>query len=1544
MAMARTVKHFLRAGFTLLFSFLFTLLTLPLGSAGATTWEPEPAPRTLTPAQQVFYPDLETYTPPRKRAPLLVVLTSKLSWEDISAEFAKNSNLKSYATAGLLGTVAGADSSCASRSVIAIQNGATPATYTSCPQTKIAGGKVEDAAGFSQSDASKEQLESTSRGQLSGILKAFGLKSQAIGPQAGLLLADNQGKITNYHPLPTSPTQLQTQVKAATKQSALTVVDLSGIEEPATALAMFEGALADLAPETALISVSLTPASSKNPAPYLLAYSPIDATGLVSSPSTDIPGLVTLADINAQILYQLQLPSRAANAGKAFKASNIPGKEQALINLTGTSSRPAQNNLQQRLDYLDQQFYRSASAKDANNWFYLLWSLGLLATVLGYFATQSDSRKHHSKVNKALSFTAFFTALLAPACYCGFYLSGLTLTSSFLPAIGAICLGSLVLTALLFLLIWALRETFCLKGRAVAQIAGLGAVALTWGVLWWVSQNPEFSLIGTPFGYSLLHGPWLLKLSAEAFGLLISGLGVAIACLLLQLAPLRRILLQNHRRQAAILALYAVLLSAVIFYCTNFAALLAALLFLIPLTVALFTLARPPLSPRPKVVSKSRLRLVSFASLTVVIAMFCAASVGVVGVSPDAAPDKIKPLTSSSKTPVAVVFTSGLNWTDLMAASPQNSESTAALNSGTLFSLAPFPLKGMTCPQDAWLAFSAGKNPSKSSLAGRNLCIIPEDLSPNQRVKLWSYYQRAAKQSSLSARLGMLSEQLQENQVSVGAIGNSAGLALADKNGIVRGEVQDIRPTQSGYSQVVRKMVSSHALTLIDVQATPLNRNPNRQNQEVLAQRGEIFSFLNPSSGTDTPQPSEVWDPIWLLEHGGSLSGDSLQAGAIVPDQKVASAPTQDRNELRQSEMNPQENPTPASSPGIFGDSDNNFQPGNLHISSLSTLLVPDPGKDQEYVANTRRTNARLFPNVSPHEALRGMQTARISVDQQDAQLKALQETLAALPRGTRTLVVSTNPDSAKQKLQAGMIFGEGVPAGIAYSSSTHQVGIAQSADLSATVLDWLNASNSKLSTSGAPLTVSRQAGTSAGERIERLAGYGERADASYSRLGFPPSSYVIFAADALLLLGLLLLKLPRIHFSQRRSYLRSQVGYMGRFICLAIAALPATCLVAAMFPWWEADSPSPIFTLLSFLVSGLLSLAACTGPWRRRPIGPALVVAGFSVFVICLDVAWGSHISMDSPFGSFSLLGARFFGFGNVYYSVCAVWTLLLCACLTPLAKRAVSGKHTLARWQIWLSNSLIVVLALAFMIVDGMPRFGADFGGPISFLPGFLVLLLLINGKKVNIKRLLIALVVAGTASGGIALADWLRPAAQRTHLGNFVQSILNGDLLEILTRKLLANLGSWGFTTYVWSLLCCLLVFALVLRPALSRESHPYNLVGPWDLSLPLIDSSHLESEDKSARSWRQQAKSRARKLINIISNSGSYLRPRLGEIPLVDRETGLRIGLAAIAVNQLFAYLLNDSGTQLPAIGLLLTALTYCSAVFAQLSEPLPKGTR
>ncbi len=192
---------------------------------------------------------------------------------------------------------------------------------------------------------------------------------------------------------------------------------------------------------------------------------------------------------------------------------------------------------------------------------------------------------------------------------------------------------------------------------------------------------------------------------------------------------------------------------------------------------------------------------------------------------------------------------------------------------------------------------------------------------------------------------------------------------------------------------------------------------------------------------------------------------------------------------------------------------------------------------------------------------------------------------------------------------------------------------------------------------------------------------------------------------------------------------------------------------------------------------------------------------------------------------------------------------------------------------------------------------------------------------------------LLVAGGASVSLAIADWMRPASQRTHLGNFVQSVLNGDLQVILTRKIFANLASWGSTTYVWSLLCCLLVFCLLVIPALSETVIPTNLFLPDNLASPLLINPDPHREGKQNYWLRVRP---------YLANLGAFttslllrIRPRLGETPLAIKESGLRITLIAIGINQLFAYLLNDSGTQLPATGLLLTALAYCSAVFADL---------
>lgn len=1528
MAVVQTVRHLSRLGSALLFSFFFTLLVLPVGPAAATTWEPEPAPKALTQQQQIYYPSLDTYTTPRVRDPLLVVLTKDLSWQKITPQFEQYPQLKKYASAGAVGTLNTTD--CLSESLLTIQNGYPAHLGRPCPRAAVAAGKI---AGI---DANYwQETPQANPGQLAGILEAFGIEARAIGPQAGLLLAHGNGTVKNYAPLPTSIPELTAKVKGSLTAGGLTVVDLSTLPQPERQLQMLEGALAGLSPQSGVISLSLL-ADTNNSAPHLLSYSPATGTGLATSASTNAAGLSTLADINAQILSRFSLPVPPGNRGAALSARSLPGQsEPLLVNLENTASSSAQQNLHQRLDYLQNQFQLSTDSINAKTWLYLAVTCGFFLLLGGYLWGRMRGKLQLRRIRSSLSAAAVFTAFLSPSSFCLYYLVGADWPASPGWSGGAITLVALIFTALLALVVSALRHTFAFSLATLARGAGIAASALTLGIMLWTRKQADYTQVGTPLGYSVLEGPFFWRLSAEATALMLSCLLVAIVCVLASLPPLAAFWRRNRIKCRTITAVVAISLLAGLCLWAGFSALICALLFLAPLTVAFLAFAPPvpDLACASRSLSRSRFRAVSVAAVLGALSLGAAGLIGTFGVNPDAPATKIAALPHSANTKVAVIFTSGLSWEDLVTAQPELTEDSSAVNSGALFALAPYPFKAMACPQDAWLTFSAGRVLSQYSLAGRNLCLQPESLHEGKRVQMWDYYQRSAVASSLAARPGVFAEQLRDAQVSAGAIGNSAALALADEDGIIRGQVNDTEPLAAGYAQAVRAMVSTHALTLIDAQAGSQNLNPDRQTREVGAQQQDIFYFLDPSSGKSQLEKSDIWDPVWLLENGGSLSGNSLQAGTLVTDTKNTRRQAQDRNELRRSEMNPQVNPTPAASPGLFGDSDSTFSPGALHLRDLSTMLSQDAGLDPEYLAQIRKQHQQLFPTVATYPDMRGKLPARITLAQQEKQITALKNTLAALPENTRALVVSANPDSAQQRLQAALVYGKGISEGIAYSPSTHQVGIAQTADLPATILEWLEARNDKLSTSGSPLMISRNAANDSADRLERLVSTSQRADASYARLGLPPSKFVAFAAGALLILALSLVSLLAIKPNLRRPHLQIQLGLLGQFLCLAVASLPAACLGAAMLPWWEAEIPTNFFITVSALIASLLALVACTGPWRRRPIGPALVIAAFSTFFICLDVFTGSHISMDSPFGSFSLLGARFFGFGNVYYSVCAIWTLLLCGCLTSLGRPAAWGRKKNSRLQVWLANLLIALLAIAFMVVDGLPRYGADFGGPISFLPGFLALVLLLNGKRIGIKRILVVLLVAAGASVGLAIADWMRPASQRTHLGNFVQSVLNGDLQVIITRKILANLGSWGSITYVWSLLCCLLVFALLVIPALSLHPMPTNLFLPNNLAATPLStrSNQVESNQKYWQRWR-----------NYLQDLKTYatwlfarVRPRLGETPLAEKESTLRITLLAIGINQLFAYLLNDSGTQLPATGLLLTALAYCSAVFASL---------
>jgi hypothetical protein len=173
-----------------------------------------------------------------------------------------------------------------------------------------------------------------------------------------------------------------------------------------------------------------------------------------------------------------------------------------------------------------------------------------------------------------------------------------------------------------------------------------------------------------------------------------------------------------------------------------------------------------------------------------------------------------------------------------------------------------------------------------------------------------------------------------------------------------------------------------------------------------------------------------------------------------------------------------------------------------------------------------------------------------------------------------------------------------------------------------------------------------------------------------------------------------------------------------------------------------------------------------------------------------------------------------------------------------------------------------------VATLILDGLPRFGSDFGGMLAIAPAFGVLVLGVLGLRVTWVRL------AGLILGGVVVVavvstlDWLRPPEQRTHLGRFVQQVLDGQLWSVVHRKLDANVSLLTSSSLGLIVPFALLFLVLVLlRPPPTRDLAP------------------------------------------ILSRA-------------IEQAPTLRYGLWAFTVGMVLGFGLNDSGIAIPAVGIML----------------------
>jgi hypothetical protein len=122
---------------------------------------------------------------------------------------------------------------------------------------------------------------------------------------------------------------------------------------------------------------------------------------------------------------------------------------------------------------------------------------------------------------------------------------------------------------------------------------------------------------------------------------------------------------------------------------------------------------------------------------------------------------------------------------------------------------------------------------------------------------------------------------------------------------------------------------------------------------------------------------------------------------------------------------------------------------------------------------------------------------------------------------------------------------------------------------------------------------------------------------------------------------------------------------------------------------------------------------------------------------------------------------------------------------------------------------------------LVDGAPGLGTDFGGVLALLPGIVVLAALLLGVRLTATRLVGIAALTLVVVSALAVADWARPAGERSHLGRFVQQVLDGDGGHVIADKAAANLGLLRVPIIVAVALPLLLVVLVALvRPESLR----------------------------------------------------------------------------------------------------------------------------
>jgi hypothetical protein len=261
-------------------------------------------------------------------------------------------------------------------------------------------------------------------------------------------------------------------------------------------------------------------------------------------------------------------------------------------------------------------------------------------------------------------------------------------------------------------------------------------------------------------------------------------------------------------------------------------------------------------------------------------------------------------------------------------------------------------------------------------------------------------------------------------------------------------------------------------------------------------------------------------------------------------------------------------------------------------------------------------------------------------------------------------------------------------------------------------------------------------------------------------------------------------------------------------------ATLGAAMMLTGAVDWSTASSPYVLLGLLVTAWSVVLTAAALLLA-RAIKVPVAIVGAGLVVAAFTVEAALGAVMEPGSLLNSRPIFALRWYGFGNSTFSVYATSGLVLAGFVADRFRR---GGHDLA------ALGAVAMVGFGIVVCEGWPSMGTDFGGVIALTPAVCWLLLALSDVRVTWAKLVAIGGAAVLAIAIISWLDWRRGPDLRSHLGNFVQRIIDGDALDVVSRKAVASgetiIAPLGIVALVGGLVLWLLIFWFVL-PVLTDD---------------------------------------------------------------------------------------------------------------------------